>query len=386
MPPKRLPANRFGALADDGNTASSQHTASVEQVKQYSIEAMDTSPDAPPQSQSVGDTSSGTTDAPTRTEETQSDEVMEDNTYLGSGLANSNIVQSSADEPLAQTNSSQIVMGDLRQVNHGIPLILQEAPTVTAVNPFVKRKPQSAVQGSAQKKPRTEADLPTHFTLSNDPKIDPFAKFRKRKPPKLLDFHKVQSPEKTFCRVMAYSDVSDIEEAPHVGALFSVPEDVSVRMYVDAGRYGTPEVRLRFKIAGENTSHKTFWASWRPGVSDTGEFMVDHLDWMKMTDEREGTFPNYKQVYADAREDDSDRVERIVTLILKCNYTKATDVDYNQIEKLTPAAREVLTRIFCNSKPYTLALWFVARPSLEVARDQWLPFLEHAFNHRLPPR
>ena len=141
----------------------------------------------------------------------QSDEVMEDDTYLGIGLADIDIAQSSTDEPPTQTNDSKIVMGDLGQVTDEIPLISREgAQTMTAedVFAFIKRKLESAEQGSAQKKPRTEASVPTHITVSQNPEAQRFANPREQVRQELVDFRDVQNPRNTYCRVTSYSQAS----------------------------------------------------------------------------------------------------------------------------------------------------------------------------------
>ena len=116
------------------------------------------------------------------------------------------------------------------------------------------------------------------------------------------------------------------------GTLFSKSEDLSVQMHVDAGRYETPEIRLIFETADDKNLRKTFSASWRPGVWNKDTFVVEDFNWMKMTNDPEGKFPNLKEVYSDAQGDDQARTDRIVAMGIRCNYTKATDVDCKQFK------------------------------------------------------
>ena len=158
MPPKHLPAYRYGVLADDGDTATSQHTALAESVNQHNTEAMDTSPDASTQTQSVSQTNPGTTDAPTPTEETQSDELSDD-AYLGSDLSCISVIPPPRDEA-----NSRTITEETRQVPDEVPLISrEEAQLVTAdnVDAFFKSKLDLLEQRSKQKKLQDDASKPT---------------------------------------------------------------------------------------------------------------------------------------------------------------------------------------------------------------------------------
>ena len=381
MPNPRSQENRFGPLADDGNTTSSQHPAHDELAEQQQhTDVMDTAQDNPVQTQSAIPPITDNTDPLNRQENADSDEDM-DAPFEGSGLDRIDVVPSSTDAADASMN-----MAEVKQATNDIFITPEEAQTVTAENvqAFLKRKFEQREQDSAQKKLRTEADLPTHVTVSENPEVQHFEKPKEQLPQELVDFCEVQNPNTTFCRVMAFSKASQIKKTSPVGALFSKPEGITIQLHVDAGRYGTPEFKLVFKMAADK-GIKTFSASWRPGVKRQDKFMMEKFQWTKMMDLTRGSLPHLEEVYSDAGEGDANRIARIVATAFICNYTKVTNVDQKEFKKLPRDAQTVLNRIFCNKQPFTVVVWFIATPNPETANTQWLQFLQRAVNDRLPP-
>ena len=251
---------------------------------------------------------------------------------------------------------------------------------------WLKRKVEATSPPVAK---RQKAEIqPIRTTVSEGKTID---MREDRKPKNRTDFTSVVNPAKTLCSVMTAPGRSK-----RLGSLYGTQTDVRVDLRVDAGRYGTPEVTLVFKINAnkergpihtDESKTKTFEASWRPGVSSSSKWHMDEYSVHKISDFQPGEGPHRAKIYEDCQPAKLEaEMRRIVMISFKSNLVKLTDVDPSDWVGLTKNQQNALKGICypTESAPYVY-IWFVAVPNPDVAKTRWIDFLTQAVNLHLQP-
>ena len=267
----------------------------------------------------------------------------------------------------------------------GVPTVPTEASTLTAANvvDFMNRKRAAwADRDEAERKKVKTAEEPTKITVSQGATLDMRATAQQASATSQT-FRSVIDPQPRYCAIMV-SPVDNIDDSYFLGNMFETPEDVAVQLKVDAGRYGKPQLTLSFKI--QDSESTAFTASWRPGVQQKGQYMIDHFESHVLADVELGTHPHYNFIYKHCKESEKEGVtSRIVALDFISNAVHSTNVNEEDLSLLSEDNQEAIRRILSAAVPQHVCVWFRPKPNADTAHKHWINFLGQAINKHLPP-
>ena len=267
----------------------------------------------------------------------------------------------------------------------GVPTVPTEASTLTAatVVDFMKRKrAEWAERDEAERKKVRTAEEPTKITVSEGAPLDMRATAQQASATSQT-FRSVIDPQPRYCAIMV-CPVDNKDDPSVLGNIFNIPEDVEVQLKVDAGRYGKPQLTLSFKI--QDSESKAFTASWRPGVSQNNQFMIDQFQSYVLADVELGVHPHFGFIYGHCKESEKEGVtSRIVALDFISYAVHSTNVNEEDLSLLSEDNQKTFRRILSPAVPQHVCVWFRPKPNADTAHKEWINFLGQAINKHLPP-
>jgi hypothetical protein len=221
-------------------------------------------------------------------------------------------------------------------------------------------------------------------------------------------FRMVVDPPNRWCAAMIRPENASELPLP-IGSVFKAQLGYSLRLTIDAGRYGTPEVVLLMKISkgkkAENvpknaSDYEAFKITWRPGVPVNGHFMMDHMVLASIAKAPAGEHPHNLFLLNDLADNlaEGERKSQIGSIValeftsnaIKLSQAPKKDEFQSLIKGLPPRVVSMLNRLFFQPGPFKVTLWFRSKEfdfklNGISEMDRWAKHLQYQVNSHVPP-
>ena len=243
-----------------------------------------------------------------------------------------------------------------------------------------------------------------------------------------IDYKSITTNQVTnYCRFKVGDDTTPIEGATSIGSAIQPMDKWSVQLHIDTGRFGEPELELRFKIrkqevdaemaAGESSrastgtdeseseageaesKHHRFSARWTPGVTHNGQYVIDHLRYGSIADILQGSHPYDPFLEAEyeaakkAIKDKSERIkaqlekkkENLIYMEFTSGSHSAENFDETYWQGLHDREVAALKRLFLGEGQQQIGIWFSTKSTYQETRNSWLEQFATQVNGHIGP-